>query len=82
MNKATYFSLFLLIIVNSACSQSIDDSFPQEKMLKELEIFKNIRLEANSGLYKYRTKQEIDSIYSWAKKEIKNSFGLLIMIKG
>lgn len=77
MKKATYLSLFLLIIVNSACSQSIDDSFPQEKMLKDLEVFKNIRLEANSGLYKYRTKQEIDSIHSWAKKEIQNSLTYL-----
>ena len=73
MNKAIYFSLFLLIIVNIACSQSIDDSFSQEKMLKDLEVFKNIRLEANSGLYKYRTKQEIDSIYNWANKEVQNS---------
>ena len=73
MNKATYFSLFLLIIVNIACSQSIDDSFSQEKMLKDLEVFKNIRLEANSGLYKYRTKQEIDSLYNWAEREIETS---------
>lgn len=74
MNKATYLSLFLLIIVNIACSQSIDDPFPQEKMLKDLQVFKNIRLEANSGLYKYRTEQQIDSIYNWAKGEIKTSF--------
>jgi len=73
MTKAIYFSLFLLIIANTACSQSIDDSFSQEKMLKDLEIFKNIRLEANSGLYKYRTKQEIDSIYSWAETAIETS---------
>jgi hypothetical protein len=73
MKKATYLSLFLLIISNIACSQSIDDSFSQEKMLKDLDIFKNIRLEANSGLYKYRTKQEIDSIYNWAEKAIETS---------
>lgn len=73
MKKATYLSLFLLIISNIACSQSIDDSFSQEKMLKDLDIFKNIRLEANSGLYKYRTKQEIDSIYNWAESAIETS---------
>jgi hypothetical protein len=39
-------------------------------MLKDLDIFKNIRLEANSGLYKYRTKKEIDSTYRWAFNEI------------
>ena len=41
-------------------------------MEKDLEVFKEIRLEANSGLYKYRTKQQIDSIYNWAEKEINN----------
>ncbi len=73
MYKTTYLSLFLLIISNTIFSQSIDHSFSQEKMLKDLEIFKNIRLKANSGLYKYRTKQEIDSIYNWAEREIQNS---------
>lgn len=73
MKKATYLSLFLLIISNIACSQSIDDPFSQEKMLKDLDIFKNIRLEANSGLYKYRTKKEIDSIYNWAERAIVTS---------
>ena len=73
MNKVTCFSLFLIVLSNNVFSQSIDDSFSQEKMLKDLEIFKNIRLKANSGLYKYRTTNEIDSIYSWAEKEIQNS---------
>ncbi|WP_240723622.1 S41 family peptidase [Flavobacterium sp. J27] len=42
-------------------------------MQKDLEVFKNIRISANSGLYKYRTKQEIDSIYQWAEKQISHS---------
>jgi hypothetical protein len=73
MKKETYLSFILLILSNIACSQSVDDSFSQEKMLKDLKAFKNIRLEANSGLYKYRTKKEIDSIYNWAEKEIEKS---------
>lgn len=72
MYKGTYFSL-LLIITQLAFSQSIDDNLSQEKMLKDFELFKNIRLEANSGLYRYRTKQQIDSIYNWAEIEIKKS---------
>ena len=51
-------------------AQSIDDPFSQKKMRKDLEVFKNIRIEANSGLYKYRTKVEVDSIYTWASEEI------------
>ena len=72
MNKVTYLSLFFFIISNISFSQSIDDSFSRRKMQKDLEIFKNIRLKANSGLYKYRTKGQIDSIYNWAEKEINN----------
>lgn len=72
MNKVIYISLFFFIIPNISFSQSIDDSFLQRKMQKDLEIFKNIRLKANSGLYKYRTKKQIDSIYNWAEKEINN----------
>ena len=70
MKKGIYISLLLVLISNLLFSQSIDDAISQKKMLKDLEIFKNIRLEANSGLYKYRTAKEIDSIYNWAKKEI------------
>jgi len=73
MKKATYLSLLFFIVSNTIISQSIDDSFSQKKMRKDLEIFKAIRLKANSGLYKYRTKEEIDSIYTWADKEIDNS---------
>ena len=40
------------------------------KMKKDLEVFKSIRLAANSGLYKYRTKKQIDSIYNWAEHSI------------
>ncbi|WP_158960671.1 hypothetical protein [Myroides fluvii] len=42
-------------------------------MLKDFELFKEIRLKGNSGLYTYRTKNQIDSIYTWAANEIKRS---------
>lgn len=42
-------------------------------MRKDLEVFKNIRVKANSGLYKYRAKEQIDSIYHWAENEIDKS---------
>ena len=67
--------LIALLFILSPClfSQSIDDDFSIEKMKKDLEIFKNIGLKANSGLYKHRTKTQIDSIYNWAEKEIQYS---------
>ncbi|HEA30920.1 MAG TPA: peptidase [Leeuwenhoekiella sp.] len=73
MKKATYFSLLFFIISNAIFAQSIDETFSQKKMKKDFEIFKKIRLSANSGLYKHRTKQEIDSIYNWADKQIYQS---------
>lgn len=42
-------------------------------MKKDLVVFKEIRLKANSGLYKYRTIEQIDSIYNWADQHIEKS---------
>ena len=72
MTKIT--STFLLLISSIVVlGQSIDEPFSKKKMRKDLEVFKEIRLKANSGLYKYRTEQQIDSIYNWAEKEIEKS---------
>jgi len=62
--------ILLFLVSNLAFSQSVDAFFSQKKMQKDLEVFKKIRKEANSGLYKYRTEQQIDSIYTWAENEI------------
>jgi len=69
MKKLLFLLLFFLFHIASF-SQSIDDVFPQKKMKKDLAIFKEIREKANSGLYKYRTKKQIDSIYNWAEHQI------------
>lgn len=70
MKRSSYISLLVFLFSSLAFSQSVDDFFPQKKMREDLEIFKRIRKEANSGLYKYRTVKQIDSIYSWADNEI------------
>jgi hypothetical protein len=64
-------TLFLIFFI-SLCTfgQSIDDPFTQKKMKQDFEIFKQISKEANSGLYKYRTEQQIDSIYTWGNLQI------------
>ena len=54
-------------------SQSVDDSFTKKNMRKDLAVFKEVRLKANSGLYKYRSKVQMDSIYKWADNEIEKS---------
>ena len=60
--------LFLIINVHFAFSQT--ESFSYEKLKNDLTIFRQIREQANSGLYKYKTKIQIDSIYNWAEAEI------------
>lgn len=67
---ATIFHFLIASIIVSG--QTIDEPFSKKKMKKDLEVFREIRLKANSGLYKYRTKAQIDSIYNWAEKEINN----------
>lgn len=73
MTKTAYFLILFSILPSLLFAQSIDDAFSQEKMRKDLEVFKEIRLKTNSGLYKYRTAQQIDSIYNWANKQIDKS---------
>ncbi|MBW8687897.1 S41 family peptidase [Chitinophaga rhizophila] len=50
-------------------------------MKDDLQLFLNIRKKANSGLYRYRTKKQIDSIYKWAFKEVKKPMPTLDFFK-
>ncbi|BDD06712.1 S41 family peptidase [Aureibacter tunicatorum] len=68
--KIILLSIAFILIPIASFAQSIDDPISQQDMRKDLEIFKKTRIEANSGLYKYRTKSEIDSIYRWADNQI------------
>ncbi|MCP2027261.1 hypothetical protein L1276_002418 [Flavobacterium sp. HSC-32F16] len=47
-----------------------NEKFAVEKLKQDLILFKEIREKANSGIYKYRTKKQIDSIYLWAFTQI------------
>ncbi|MBB6325871.1 hypothetical protein FHS59_001486 [Algoriphagus iocasae] len=73
MKRIIYCLAFLFTLSNYLFAQSIDDPFSKERMRKDLEVFKNIRVKANSGLYKYRSEVQIDSIYLWAENEIDKS---------
>lgn len=52
-----------------------------KELHQDLSVFKEIREKANSGLYKYRTKKQIDSIYSWAFAQISRPQELLDFYK-
>jgi len=50
----------------------VNAKFSTEQYLQDLKTFRAIREQANSGLYVYRTREETDSLYHWAEKEIQN----------
>ncbi|MEC4049649.1 S41 family peptidase [Flavobacterium sp. SUN046] len=68
--KITTTIILMFFISFNAEGQSIDEQFTQKKMKRDFEIFKQISKKTNSGLYKYRTKQQIDSIYNWGNLQI------------
>jgi hypothetical protein len=72
---------FLFLYLFSLAVFSQGEKLAKEKLKQDLTLFKEIREKANSGLYKYRTKQQIDSIYSWAFSQIKQPKTLLDFYK-
>lgn len=65
--------LFFGISFISIAQKTLNAPFPQKKMHADLKLFRTIRAAANSGVYKYRTIQQIDSIYHWANQEVSKS---------
>lgn len=51
----------------------INGQFTTEQFVEDLRTFRSIREKANSGLYVYRTKKQINSIYQQAEEEARNS---------
>ncbi|MEV4884692.1 peptidase S41 [Chitinophaga ginsengisegetis] len=49
---------------------------PRE-MKQDLQLFLDIRKKTNSGLYRYRTQKQIDSIYKWAFREVRKPMPVL-----
>lgn len=70
---------FFLILPFLLFSQN--EKFPVEKLKQDLTTFRQIREKANSGVYKYRTKKQIDSIYNWAFSQLKNPRELIDFYK-
>lgn len=76
LKSKIFLFLFLPFVVFSQ-----NEKFTAQKLKQDLTIFKNIREKSNSGLYKYRTKKQIDSIYSWAFSQINEDKDLLDFYK-
>lgn len=59
-------------ITESKNIQPLQDQLNADQFVEDLHIFRSIRDKANSGLYVYRSKKQIDSIYQQAETEAKN----------
>ncbi len=51
----------------------LEGRFSPDQLVEDLHTFRSIREKANSGLYVYRTRKQIDSIYRQAEEEARNS---------
>ncbi|TZF93722.1 hypothetical protein FW781_18715 [Chryseobacterium panacisoli] len=51
----------------------LEGKFSPDQLVEDLHTFRSIREKANSGLYVYRTRKQIDSIYQLAEQEARNS---------
>lgn len=78
LSITVYFLFYSIVCPAQSKNDTLADSLatynfslsPRE-MQKDLQVFRDIREQVNSGLYSYRTKEEIDSIYSWAFEKAK-----------
>jgi hypothetical protein len=68
--KITTTIILIFFISFFSNGQSIDEPYTHKKIKRDFEIFKQISKEANSGLYKYRSKHQIDSIYNWGNRQM------------
>lgn len=59
----------------------LDGHLAPEKFVEDLRTFRSIRETANSGLYVYRSKKQIDSIYQKAEEEAKSCKNLFDFYK-
>ena len=70
------------ILIKSTHSLSpIKTKLNTQLLSEDLEYFINLRKNANSGLYTYRSEKQIDSIYQWARKEVSKSTSIIDFYK-
>lgn len=75
ITKALIFSVATIFLVSCTENKKVY-SLSETEMINDYEIFQSIFEQANAGLYKYRSKQEIDSVFDVNKLRIneKTSF--------
>jgi hypothetical protein len=74
------YSLILLLLVLTFIVRgqaAYEKPFEKSKLIEDFQFFSKVRELTNSGLYKYRSKSEIDSIFNWGSSQITDSTSLL-----
>jgi hypothetical protein len=79
--SAISISLLLLSYFSLKAQPNYDKPYGRVRLKEDLEFFKRVRLLTNSGLYKYRNKTEIDSIFNWGMNQITDKTSLLDFYK-
>jgi hypothetical protein len=74
--------LFLFVLSFTLRGQpACEKPFGKSKLIADFQFFRQVREQTNSGLYKYRSKSEIDSIFTWGKNQITDRTSLLDFYK-
>ena len=70
MKHLVTIATFFLLTNNLFAQKTYEDKIGYTKLKSDLDFFCSIRKEANSGLYKYRTVAQTDSIEKQAYKKL------------
>jgi hypothetical protein len=77
--RTTLFLSALLIALGVQAQPQADYSQPvgKAKLRGDYDFFRRVRNQTNSGLFKYRSPKEIDSVYNWGYQQIRDSTSLI-----
>ena len=79
--KGSCSATFKEVINNPLQNGPISKTLSLQEMKEDLQVFRNIREKANSGFYRYRSKQQIDSMYQWAFSQIEKPLSIVAFDK-
>ncbi len=81
MIKLSLALLFIITALSLRGQNAYDKPFGKKQLVEDFHLFQKMRQLTNSGLYKYRTKTEMDSIFNWGLNQITDKTSLLDFYK-
>ena len=79
--SAISISLLLLSFFSLEAQPNYDKPYGRVSLKEDFEFFAKVRQLTNSGLYKYRSKTEMDSVFNWGLNRITDKTSLLDFYK-